>query len=250
MSFCSRTDPPSPPSPRTGSQKDHQPGYPPDHIPQTPTSPPLLMSISAQNYAASFTSSQTSPPSQATSHSQGPNLASPPPSSSTPMSTQPSQQQTVATTNSFPTPASSVNGYLVGSASAEEPEHASKPLSVETRHAQAIARPDGTMDPSHQAEHRRTDHERQFAHGDYITDSDPVKRVSAGDVMDVDEGTVPSPGKRDAQLESLQKEFSSPFHLCRGCKGSLFSDRFDSLPVSCRCCCHDSVSLFATTSTG
>lgn len=235
MSFSSRVGPPSPSSPHPGSQKDHhQPGYPSDHIPQTPTSPPLLMSISAQNYASSFTSSQTSP-SQATSQSQdrGHNLASPP--SSAPMSTQPSQQQTVTATNSFPTPASSVNGYMVGgSAAAGEPEHASKPVSGERRHVHAIAKPDSTIDPSIQTEHRRTDHERQFTHDQkdvLLPTSNSAGSVPDEDAMDVDDRILSSSRNRNAQLESLQKEFSSPFHLCRGCKGSLSSSRFLTSPL-------------------
>ena len=188
-----RAGPPSPSSPAAGSLKETQPSIPvSDQIPQTPTSPPL-MSVSAQNYASNFTSSQASPNQQTTS--QPANVSSPP--SSAPMSTQPSQQPVVGPPQSFPTPASSVSGQFPGPPSADDAEQADKFV--------ASAVPDASTP---HADNRRTDHERQ-AGGTGVP--------HPGDAMDIDTDTALG---RISSLDSLQKEFSSAYHLCKSCKSS------------------------------
>ncbi|OJJ74716.1 hypothetical protein ASPBRDRAFT_119065 [Aspergillus brasiliensis CBS 101740] len=175
-----RVGPPSPSSPAAGALKQNQlPAPLSDRIPQTPTSPPL-MSVSAQNYATNFVSSQASP-NQATSQSA--TLSSPP--SSAPMSTQASQQPTVGTANSFPTPASSVSGHFPGATSFDESEHTDKPMGsavpdtgAQTANMNAAA--------IQQAEHRRTDHDR---HTEGINMEVGVRDFAVnngGDAMDID----------------------------------------------------------------
>ncbi|PKY07293.1 rox3 family protein [Aspergillus campestris IBT 28561] len=184
-----RAGPPSPSSPAAGSLKEIQPSIPvSDQIPQTPTSPPL-MSVSAQNYASNFTSSQASPNQQTTS--QPANVSSPP--SSAPMSTQPSQQPVVGPPQSFPTPASSVSGQFPGPSSADDADHAEKSVASAMPDAAAL-----TDASTPHADNRRTDHERQLG--------------GPGDAMDIDTDTALG---RISSLDSLQKEFSSAYHLCK-----------------------------------
>ncbi|GLI76455.1 hypothetical protein PoHVEF18_004728 [Penicillium ochrochloron] len=201
----------SPSSPAAGSalKESRQLPVSSDHIPQTPTSPPL-MSVSDQNNVSNFTSSQASP-NQATIHHHPPHTSSPP--SSTPMSTQASQQPTVSTTNSFPTPASSVSGHLAHATSAEDTDH--KALHGGTQEA---TRNMGDGSDYQTTEHRRTDHDRQ-----------PLKTASAvagvhdfatglssdPDAMDLDQEPAPRGLPRNLGLDSLQTEFTSAFHLCK-----------------------------------
>ncbi|KAI9369957.1 Rox3 mediator complex subunit-domain-containing protein [Aspergillus egyptiacus] len=167
--------------------------------PQTPTSPPL-MSVSAPNNASNFSPAQALP-NQATS--QPASLSSPP--SSVPMSTQTSQQP-VGATNSFPTPASSV-----------DPDSMDKSFGTggsETGLSSAA----GTG--MAQSEHGRTDHDRDsgalhtgtgirdFAH---MGSAQPTH----GDAMDVDTATSAQTNSSWPSLDSLQKDFSSAFHLCK-----------------------------------
>lgn len=196
--------PPSPSSPAAGSLKENrQLPISSDHIPQTPTSPPL-MSVSDPSHVSNITSSQASP-NQATSH---PNTSSPP--SSTPMSTQVSQQQTMSTTNSFPTPASSVSGHPVNAASSEESENKSfsgtQDASMKTEDQQAF-------------EHRRTDHDRQKSTEARSHDIAPKSEPAADDdAMDVDKESAPRADIRNLGLDSLQENFTGAFHICKSCK--------------------------------
>jgi hypothetical protein len=202
--------PPSPSSPAAGSLKENrQLPVSSDHIPQTPTSPPL-MSVSDQSHVSNFTSSHTSP-NQATTNL--PNTSSPP--SSTPMSTQVSQQPTVSTTNSFPTPASSVNA-----ASTEDADQKSFSPGIQepTRNTEGMSNQKST-------EHRRTDHDRQpSATGaeaevrDFATGQG--QQATDGDAMDLDKEPVSGPDAQNLSLDSLQKDFTSAFHLCKSCKNS------------------------------
>ncbi|GLA75119.1 hypothetical protein AtubIFM55763_006382 [Aspergillus tubingensis] len=204
-----RVGPPSPSSPAAGALKQNQlPAPLSDRIPQTPTSPPL-MSVSAQNYATNFVSSQASP-NQATSQSA--TLSSPP--SSAPMSTQASQQPTVGTANSFPTPASSVSGHFPGATSFDDSEHTDKPMgsAVPDTGAQAANMNAAAIQ---QAEHRRTDHDR---HTEGINMEVGVRDFAAnngGDAMDIDSEAPASSSRSEPSLESLQKNFSSAFHVCK-----------------------------------
>lgn len=202
--------PPSPSSPATGLQKgNHSLFVPSDQIPQSPTSP--LMSVSTQNYASNFTTSQPSPH-QAIS--QPTNLSSPP--SSAPMSTQVSQQPTVGTANSFPTPASSVSGHFMASTSADDPDHMDKSFGAMEREATSAPIEKAASTHPMEYEHRRTDH-----HRDAGTISSPAKELgqqkTTVDAMDIDVGA--SRSLDDDTLGSLEG-FTSAFHLCRRCKSS------------------------------
>lgn len=203
--------PPSPSSPAAETLKEnHRLPISLDHIPQTPTSPPL-MSVSDQSHADNFTSSHTSP-NQATV--QPPNISSPP--SSAPMSTQVSQQPTMSTTNSFPTPASSVSGHLMNATSADDTDHGAKSFNRGTQDSaeNSAAGPDHQLTQHRPSEHDRgsvqTDGTNGFATGQGVHSKDP-------DAMDVDA----KPASRtdlDLTLDSLQKELTSAFHLCKRCK--------------------------------
>ncbi|KAJ5281204.1 hypothetical protein N7478_006576 [Penicillium angulare] len=192
--------PPSPSSPAAESLKENrQLPLVSDHIPQTPTSPPL-MSVSDQSHVSNFASSQASP-NQAITH---PNTSSPP--SSTPMSTQVSQQPTMSTTNSFPTPASSVSGHPTQPTSADDVDRKSfNPGMQDTTR---------NMDSQQVSEHRRTDHERQpltSAPESEVRDF-ATGTATDSDAMDLDKD---QPTNRNLGLESLQNDLTSAFHLCK-----------------------------------
>lgn len=208
-----RAGPPSPSSPAAGSLKEH-PQLPvsSDHIPQTPTSPPL-MSVSDQSHVSHFTSTQVSP-NQATS--QPPNTSSPP--SSVPMSTQVSQQPTMSATNSFPTPASSVSGHLANTTSAEEGDHPSFSTGMQDQTKDEVEKSE-----QNSAEHSRPDHDRHSM----ATGPEALKRDSATgpgqqsmdvDAMEVDSEPVTKADTGNLSLDSLQKNFTSAYHLCKSCK--------------------------------
>lgn len=207
MSDCTpsttfRTGPPSPSSPAAGSLKEsHQLPVSSDHIPQTPTSPPL-MSVSNQSHVSHFASSQASP-NQATT--QPATISSPP--SSVPMSTQVSQQPAMSLTNSFPTPASSVSGHPANATSADDVDHKSFTTGMldSTR----------TMEDQEITEHRQSD--RDQPHG-LASGSD--QHTTDVDAMDVDKVSAPRSESRGLGLDSLQKDFTSAFHLCKSCKSS------------------------------
>ncbi|KAL4896723.1 Rox3 mediator complex subunit-domain-containing protein [Aspergillus ambiguus] len=202
-----REAPPSPSSPAAGLLKENRSSFPSSEpTPQTPTSPPL-MSVSAQNYASNFASSQTSP-SQATS--QPANLSSPP--SSAPMSAQASQQPAVGMTNSFPTPASSVSGHFAGATSTDDSENTdNKTLGPDVGPA-STAPTDTSM---RQADQRPTNHDRQLGGLGVGTGSHGFANGPTYDgAMDIDQEAVTS-SQHQLSLDSLQKEFSSPFHLCK-----------------------------------
>jgi hypothetical protein len=181
--------PTSPPLETSKPNHQHHPHTQPNHpTPQTPTSPPL-MSVSAQNYASSFTS-QSSPGQTA---AQSAPLSSPP--SSVPMSTQVSQQPTLATTNSFPTPASSVSGQHSNALSIDDTEGIGKSAHHRQSDPERPTASDGNTGPDamdiEQSTYTRTDHDR---HGD------------------------------DFSFESLQRDMGAAFHLCKTCKVSSSRD--------------------------
>ncbi|KAJ5949495.1 hypothetical protein N7454_001079 [Penicillium verhagenii] len=199
------TGPPSPSSPAAGSLKEsRQLPISSEHIPQTPTSPPL-MSVSDQSHVSNFAPTQASP-NQAITH---PNTSSPP--SSTPMSTQVSQQPTMSTTNSFPTPASSVSGHPANATSVEDADHKSfSPGVQEPRNVEG----------QQVTEHTRTDHDRQSlasCSGAGVRDfaTGPGQQATDPDAMDVDKDSAPRFDPRNLGLDSLQNEFTSAFHLCK-----------------------------------
>jgi hypothetical protein len=201
--------PPSPSSPAAGSLKEnHRLPISSDHIPQTPTSPPL-MSVSDQSHADNFTSSQTSP-NQATV--QPPNISSPP--SSAPMSTQVSQHPPMSTTNSFPTPASSVSGTLANATSAEDMDNGGKSINLG---AQDSAENSGAGPAQQSTQRTPTDHARQSFQTDstHSFASAQGQQLTNPDAMDVDTQPPRRADPLDLSLDSLQKELTSAFHLCR-----------------------------------
>lgn len=213
LSTSFRAGPPSPFSPAAESLKENrQLPVSSDHIPQTPTSPPL-MSVSDQCHVSPSTSNQALP-NQATT--QPPNTSSPP--SSTPMSTQLSQQPTVSATNSFPTPASSVSGHPTNATSTEDTDHkiSSTGMQDATKHTEEKT-------DQYPAQHLRTEHDRQSL----ATTSEPGVQSLATetgqglpdvDAMDLDKEPISRAENRGLGLDSLQKDFTSTFHLCKSCK--------------------------------
>ena len=209
--------PTSPPLETSKPDHQHRPLPQPNHsTPQTPTSPPL-MSVSAQNYASSFTSQSS--PGQTTAQSAP--LSSPP--SSAPMSTQVSQQPTLATTNSFPTPTSSVSGQHSNALSIDDAEGVEKSAHLPRSELErpiasnGNTRPD-SMDIEH-ANYTRTDHDRHS--GESKADA---TTNTASNAMDLDQGTTNPPDGGDFSLESLQRDMETAFHLCKTCKVSLRRD--------------------------
>ncbi|KAF9883165.1 hypothetical protein FE257_004050, partial [Aspergillus nanangensis] len=130
------------------------------------------------------------------------------------MSTQPSQQPAVGMTNSFPTPASSVSGHFVGATSTEDAENMdNKPLGSGAETI-SVAAPPSTS--AHQTEHRSTNHDRQPGGLDAESGIRDFANVSShGDAMDIDQDTTVTSSNHQSSLDSLQKEFSSPFLLCK-----------------------------------
>ncbi|KAJ5606226.1 hypothetical protein N7510_009007 [Penicillium lagena] len=193
-----RAGPLSPSSPASGTLKEsHRHPVASDHIPQTPTSPPL-MSVSDQSHVSNFASSQTSPNKTTAQH---PTVSSPP--SSTPMSTQVSQQPTMSTTNSFPTPASSVGGHPANAMSMEETDYSSKLPGVGMQNSTGSTNQEAT-------EHRRTDHDRQ---SETTNPATGIEGAADVDAMDVDKESLHRPVIPG--LDALQKNFTSAFHLCK-----------------------------------
>lgn len=203
---------PSPSSPSVGYLKENdQPYISSDHFPQTPTSPPL-MSVSAQSHATHFASSQASPRQAA---SQSADYSSLP--SSDPMSSQVSQQPTLSsTTTSFPTPASSVSGHLVDA-------DKSTGTGMQESGSTAMADADAALTPT-PPQHTRTDHDRDMGGTDPGTG---VRNSANMDAMEIDNndnsdssnnGGAASSENNGFNLDSLQREFTSAYHLCKSCK--------------------------------
>ncbi|KAL6239080.1 hypothetical protein BDW75DRAFT_199544 [Aspergillus navahoensis] len=202
-----RTGPPSPspssPALFASFKENTYSTIPPEQIPQTPTSPPL-MSVSAPNDASNLANLQAS--SQATS--QPASLSSPP--LSVPMTTQNSQQPTTGVTNSFPTPASSVG-----------PDHMDKLFGTGFSEAGGHNTTGANTALIQQPEHRRTDHNRDSESaqaGTGVNDSAQMggsSHTPQGDAMDLDTETPTQTNPDWPSLDSLQKDFSSAFHLCK-----------------------------------
>jgi hypothetical protein len=206
--------PPSPSSPAGSLKENHRLPISSEHIPQTPTSPPL-MSVSEQSHAANFISSHTSP-NQATV--QPPNISSPP--SSAPMSTQVSQQPTMSTKNSFPTPASSVSGHPVN-ATSEDVDQGRKSFNIGIQDSAENSGAGAAQQPAQQqTQHRPTDHDRQSLQTDRTNDfaAGQGQHSTDPDAMDVDTDPTRRGNTLSLDLDSLQKELTSAFHLCKRCK--------------------------------
>lgn len=192
------------------------PGISTTAFPQSPISPPL-MSVGAQNYASNFAHSHTSPSHPTTSNGQP--LSSP--TSSTPMSTQNSQQPTVSVATSFPTPASSVSGQLRNTTPADESESADKSWGTGVMQTSHVS---GNMDYDSQHDrsgHKRTDHDRQTSTNHSIDRNGQPAGVDV-EMMDLD----PKPEdliNRDLSLDALQQDVGTAFHLCKSGKAFFFS---------------------------
>ncbi|CAI7568661.1 unnamed protein product [Penicillium glandicola] len=199
--------PPSPSSPAGSLKENHRLPISSDHIPQTPTSPPL-MSVSEQSHATNFISSHTSP-NQATVQ---PNISSPP--SSAPMSTQVSQQPTMSTTNSFPTPASSVSGNPANATLADDVDQGRKSFNMGI---QDSAENSGAGPAQQPTQHSPTDHNRQSLQTDTTNDfaTGQGQHATDPDAMDVDTESTRRADTLSLSLDSLQKELTSAFHLCK-----------------------------------
>jgi hypothetical protein len=133
------------------------------------------------------------------------------------MSTQVSQQQTMSTTNSFPTPASSVSGQHLNATSAEDTETGRKSSNMGIQDSGEKL----GSDPNQQStEHRRTDHDRQFSNTDGSHDfaTGHGQQSADPDAMDLDTEPSHLADTRGLDLDSLQKELTSAFHLCKSCK--------------------------------
>lgn len=206
-----RAKPPSPSSHAVDSAKLHQlylQNRPKDQIPHTPTSPPL-MSVSAQNYASSFSTTQTSPPKTL-------QIASLPPSpSSVPMCSQISQQPTVTSTTSLSTPASSAGGLFTSNHTMREAEDISNNVTTDPRKdgesyvGKGIGLDLMDIDTS---DHRRTDHDRQ---------NRGLDQSFGGNTMDLDYKATSSTQEEELSLAALQQDIGTAFHLCKSCKVSL-----------------------------
>ncbi|KAL4977493.1 Rox3 mediator complex subunit-domain-containing protein [Aspergillus desertorum] len=203
--FRIRPPSPSPSSPAlfASFKENSYSTVPPEQIPRTPTSPPL-MSVSAPNDASILPNLQES--SQATS--QPASLSSPP--NSALMTTQKSRQPTAGVANSFPTPASSVG-----------PDHMDKSFGTGFSEIGAPNTTGPSTARTQQSEHRRTDHNRDSEPaqaGEGIKDSAQTGCSSHsphGDAMDLDTETPAQTNPNWPSLDSLQKDFSSAFHLCK-----------------------------------
>ncbi|EEQ88847.1 hypothetical protein RJZ56_007741 [Blastomyces dermatitidis] len=196
------SSPSSPAADRTKPHQLYQQNHPKDQTPHTPTSPPL-MSVSAQNYASSFSTTRTSP---AQTFQFG-SLSSPP--SSVAMSTQVSQQPTVTSTTSFPTPASSAGGNFVNNLTIDEAEGIAKNGTTDSRKdGESYTGKEVGLDVMDidTSEHRRTDHDRQKRGADKIPDDN---------TMDLDHRAASSTQEEELKLSALRQNIGTAFHLCK-----------------------------------
>lgn len=79
--------------------------------------------------------------------------------------------------------------------------------------------------PAQAFAHGHTGYDGSWEGPDRETNKSGSSGVGEGnvDAMDVDKETAASPARDDFGLESLQKNFTSAFHLCKSCKASLTS---------------------------
>ncbi|KAK2760796.1 hypothetical protein FQN54_002034 [Arachnomyces sp. PD_36] len=138
------------------------------------------------------------------------------------MSTQASQQPTIATTNSFPTPASSVSGQHSNAVSTEGADGIEKSAHLLQREPDRSHATDGNIgsDPMdiEQPNFTRTDHDRYSGGGEINSGLAGLKEqlVSKDEnAMDLDRGTSNLAGGGPFSLESLQADMGSAFHLCK-----------------------------------
>ncbi|KAK4908812.1 hypothetical protein LTR66_017533 [Elasticomyces elasticus] len=128
------------------------------------------------------------------------------------MSTQASQQPAMSTNTSFPTPASSVSGQQTNATSAADLEIGGK---IETAQMQGSTET-GEGPDQQSTEHRHTNHKRQTSQTNGSDDFATEKGQTSTDpdAMDVD-GPTRRTDPGILSLDSLQKELTSAFHLCK-----------------------------------
>lgn len=93
-------------------------------------------------------------------------------------------------------------------------------MSTEKQETQIAATIERNMTLLDQTEHRRTNHERHMEDVKERSQEDAVETKAQGnswsvDAMDVDDKVPETSGGDYLSLESLQRDFSSPFHLCK-----------------------------------
>ena len=201
----------SPPSPPAEGVKEgtklHFPGY-------TPHSPsPPLMSVATKSYGQSFAETQASSVS-AMAH------RSPSPPTSTPMSTQVSQQPITATT-SFPTPDNSVIGHSRKVPDEFDEEHISKRQRIATEITTIQERSNHDLNHdlqspasiswSKEIESQASD-QQPMAEG-----SNVIPSIQPSEVPN----KATQPAAVELSLEQLQKNVGETFHLCKSGKISL-----------------------------
>ena len=150
-----------------------------------------------------------------------------------------SQQQTLSAAGSFPTPASSVSGHIPGISSTDDTENGdnsfgAKPAaSAAANIAPSTAPTIGEQEVQQQGDYGRTDHNRQS--GEPSSEDAKLQEVAKSqdgseahgkdvDAMDVDgdhNGVSSSVNDGRLNLDSLQENFTSAFHLCKSFKVSL-----------------------------
>ncbi|KAL1954342.1 hypothetical protein VTO42DRAFT_1369 [Malbranchea cinnamomea] len=182
------------------------------------TNSPLLMSLSPQNqnYASSFSPTQTSPTQTSSSLAANTVAAAehPPTSSSTSLSSPPSSfamstqtsHQPNSTSSSFPTPASSVNGQFMGPG-LEENDGAMKDIAataVSKRGGETMIKSEKTgadhMDMDASTQPNRTGERKDDAQtGDNAMDLDPKDNVLTN----------------EPTVASLQTDIGQAFHVCK-----------------------------------
>ncbi|EKV07411.1 hypothetical protein PDIG_72720 [Penicillium digitatum PHI26] len=130
------------------------------------------------------------------------------------MSTQVSQQPTMSATNQFPTPASSFSGNLANPTS-EDVDQGRISFSMRI---QDSAENSGARPSRQPTQHRPSSHDRQPLQTDSTTDfaTGQGQHSTDPDAMEVDtEPTRRADTTLSLDLDSLQKELTSAFHLCK-----------------------------------
>ena len=201
----------SPPSPPAEGVKEGTKSHFSEYTPESPSSP--FMSVATKSYGQSFAESQASSVS-AMAH------RSPSPPTSTPMSTQVSQQPITATT-SFPTPDNSVIGRIRKVPDEFDEEHISKRqrIAAEINTIQDRSNHDlshelqspASMAWSREIESQVSD-QQPMAEG-----SHPIQSTRSSQVAD----KTTQPAAVELSLEQLLKNVGETFHLCKSGKISL-----------------------------
>ncbi|WEW55766.1 hypothetical protein PRK78_001199 [Emydomyces testavorans] len=154
--------------------------------------PSSFMTATPQNYASSFSTTQSTSPAQSASQS-APDSSSPP--SSLAMSTQPRQLSAITATNAFPTPASSVGG---GAKDPQEPPEKGVRAVLETEGAPESAEIENDLSQNQEDPQQRQE----------ITTGSNVEE----DAMDIDQKDDIS---EDPNIAALQSDIGQAFHTCK-----------------------------------